>query len=207
MTLPTAEKIAAHHLERRAYVYVRQSTPHQVLHHRESQENQYALVERAVALGWPALHVYVIDADLGQSGQDGSRRSFQELVAEVSLGRVGLVLAHEASRLARNNADWYRLLDLAAVVHTLIADTDGVYDPRSYNDRLLLGLHAMLSEAELHLLQLRRAAAPGRRRPVAPARADGAGARGGWPGRQGSRPAAPALRVAGTPSPWCSSAS
>jgi DNA invertase Pin-like site-specific DNA recombinase len=153
--LTTPEKITTRHQERRAYVYVRQSSLQQVLHHRESQRNQYALVERAVALGWPAEHVRVIDADLGQSGQDSQRRGFQELVAEVSLGRVGIILAYEASRLARNNADWYALLDLAAVRGALIADSEGVYDPRSYNDRLLLGLRGMLSEAELHLLRLR----------------------------------------------------
>jgi DNA invertase Pin-like site-specific DNA recombinase len=150
-----ANKIAAHHQDRRAYVYVRQSTPKQVLQHRESQVNQYALVERAIALGWAPSQVHVIDADLGQSGQDGQRAGFQELVAEVSLGRVGIILAYEASRLARNNADWYALLDLATVVDTLIADADGLYDPRQYNDRLLLGLRGMFSEAELHLLRLR----------------------------------------------------
>jgi DNA invertase Pin-like site-specific DNA recombinase len=150
-----AEKLTARHLARRAYVYVRQSSPKQVQQHRESQRNQYALVERARALGWPAERVHVVDCDQGQSGQDGDRRGFQQVVSEVSLGRVGIVLAYEASRLARNNADWYALLDLAALVGTLIADADGVYDPRSYNDRLLLGLRGMLSEAELHLLRLR----------------------------------------------------
>lgn len=149
------EKITARHWERRAYVYVRQSTLRQVEHNRESQVNQYALVERAVALGWAQEQVSVIASDMGQSGQDSQRQGFRELLAEVSLGRVGIVLAYEASRLARNNADWYALLDLAAMVGTLIADSDGVYDPRSYNDRLLLGLRGMLSEAELHLLRLR----------------------------------------------------
>jgi DNA invertase Pin-like site-specific DNA recombinase len=162
--LPAAEKITPIHLARRAYVYIRQSSPKQVLQNRESQANQYALVERAVALGWSADRVQVIDADLGLSGQDRSRAGFQELVSELSLGRVGIILAYEASRLARNNADWYTLLDLATVVGTLIADTDGVYDPRSYNDRLLLGLRGMLSEAELHLLRLRLDA--GRQRQV-----------------------------------------
>lgn len=112
-------------------------------------------MERAQVLGWPAERVQVIDADQGCSGQDGRRLGFQALVAEVSLGRVGVILAYEASRLARSNADWYALLDLAALRHTLIADPDGVYDPCSYNDRLLLGLRGMLSEAELHLLRLR----------------------------------------------------
>jgi DNA invertase Pin-like site-specific DNA recombinase len=152
------------HRGRHAIVYVRQSTTKQVQQNRESQHNQYALVERAFALGWVPERVRVIDADQGSSGRDGQRAGFRELVAEVSLGRVGLVLAYEASRLARSNADWYALLDLAAVVGALIADVDGVYDPRAYNDRLLLGLRGMLSEAELHLLQLRLEA--GRRRQI-----------------------------------------
>jgi DNA invertase Pin-like site-specific DNA recombinase len=164
MKLSTAEKITSQQQERRAYVYVRQSTQAQVRHHRTSQENQYALVERAQALGWPRERIFVIDGDLGQSGQDSSRKGFQELVSAVSLGQVGLILAYEASRLARNNADWYRLLDLAALVGALLADTDGVYDPRNYNDRLLLGLRGILSEAELHLLHLRMQA--GRRRQI-----------------------------------------
>lgn len=151
----SAETITAGHLARRAYIYVRQSSPGQVQHHRESQRNQYALAERAVALGWPPARIHVIDADLGRSGQDGSRPGFQELVSAVSLGQVGIILAYEASRLARSNADWYRLLDLAALVGTLLADADGIYDPSGYNDRLLLGLRGMLSDAELHLLQLR----------------------------------------------------
>ncbi len=159
-----AEKIAPGHREQRAYVYVRQSSPQQVQRHRESQRNQYALIERAATLGWAPERIHVIDADLGQSGQDGQRPGFRELVAEVSLGRVGLILAYEASRLARNNADWYALLDLAALRGALLADTEGVYDPRSHNDRLLLGLRGMLSEAELHLLQLRLAA--GRQRQI-----------------------------------------
>ncbi len=154
MLTRSAEKITAWHRERRAYVYVRQSTPKQVRENRESQENQYALVARAHQLGWIPSRVHVIDADQGHSGLDSTRIGFQELVAEVSLGRVGIVLAYEASRLARN-ADWYVLLDLAALVGVLIADTDGVYDPRDYNDRLLLGLRGMLSQAELHLLRLR----------------------------------------------------
>lgn len=164
MPLAATEKITAGHHERLAYSYVRQSTVRQVQQHRESQVNQYALVERARALGWAPERIRVIDADLGQSGQDGQRAGFQEVVAEVSLGHVGIVLAYEASRLARNNADWYTLLDLATVVGTLMGDADGVYDPRSYNDRLLLGLRGMFSEAELHVLRLRLAA--GRARQV-----------------------------------------
>jgi DNA invertase Pin-like site-specific DNA recombinase len=157
-------KVTDQHRGRGAIVYVRQSTTKQVQQHRESQQNQYGLVQRALGLGWVPERVRVIDADQGSSGQDGQRPGFRELVAEVSLGRVGLILAYEASRLARNNADWYALLDLAALVGALIADADGIYDPRAYNDRLLLGLRGMLSEAELHLLQLRLEA--GRRRQI-----------------------------------------
>src|ERR671910_2131067 len=157
-------KATDQHRGRGAIVYVRQSTTKQVQQHRESQQNQYGLVQRALGLGWVPERVRVIDADQGSSGQDGQRPGFRELVAEVSLGRVGLILAYEASRLARNNADWYALLDLAALRGTLIADTDGVYDPRTYNDRLLLGLRGMLSEAELHLLRMRLDA--GRRRQI-----------------------------------------
>jgi DNA invertase Pin-like site-specific DNA recombinase len=138
--VPSAEKITSRHRERQAYIYIRQSTLRQVHQNREGQANQYALVERARALGWIPERIHIIDADLGQSGQDGQRPGFTELVAAVSLGHVGLILAYEASRLARNNADWYALLDLASVVGALIADADGVYDPRLYNDRLLLGL-------------------------------------------------------------------
>jgi DNA invertase Pin-like site-specific DNA recombinase len=164
MLLLSAEKVTARHRGQRAYVYVRQSSPKQVQHHQESQRNQYALVERAVALGWARERIQILDADLGHAGQDRQRPGFQALVAEVSLGRVGGILAYEASRLARNNADWYALLDLAALRGTLIADTEGVYDPRCHNDRLLLGLRGMLSEAELHLLQLRLVA--GRERQI-----------------------------------------
>jgi DNA invertase Pin-like site-specific DNA recombinase len=154
-TTASRDKIAARHRERRAYVYVRQSSPKQVRENLAGQANQYALVERARALGWPPERIHLIDEDLGQSGQDGQRAGFQELVGAVSLGRAGLILAYEASRLARNNADWYTLLDLATIHGALIADAEGVYDPRDYNDRLLLGLRGMLSEAELRLLRLR----------------------------------------------------
>jgi DNA invertase Pin-like site-specific DNA recombinase len=149
-------KISARHLERTAYVYVRQSTPQQVQRNREGRENQEALAQRAVDLGWSPGRVRVVDSDLGLSGKSTNGRSgFKELVSEVSLGHAGLVLCYEASRLARNNADWYALLDLCALRGTLIADADGVYDPTDYNDRLLLGLRGMMSEAELHLLKLR----------------------------------------------------
>ncbi len=149
-------KVTAVHQQRLAYIYVRQSSPKQVAHNKESQQYQYRLQQRALELGWPADHVRVIDRDLGMSGSETTGRTgFQELVAEVSLGHVGIVFGYEVSRLARNNRDWYLLLDLAAVFGTLIADNDGLYDPRLYNDRLLLGLKGTMSEAELHLLRQR----------------------------------------------------
>ena len=152
-------KVTAAHLQQLAYIYVRQSSPKQVLHNQESQLYQRQLTQRAGTLGWPPARIRVIDTDLAQSGKESaSRRGFQELVAAVSLGQVGIVFGYEVSRLARNNSDWYHLLDLAAVFNTLIADNDGVYNPRLYNDRLLLGLKGTMSEAELHLLQQRLAA-------------------------------------------------
>ena len=127
-----------------------------MVQHTESLARQYELRERAVALGWPAHQVVVIDADLGRSGaQAEGRRGFKELVADVGLGRVGIVLGIEVSRLARNNADWYQLLDLCAITDTLIADADGVYHPADFNDRLVLGLKGTMSEAELHLIKSR----------------------------------------------------
>lgn len=164
MSSASPEKITLRHRQGQAFVYVRQSTPKQVKMNQESQRNQYALVQRALALGWAREQVNVIDKDLGYSGRDSERPGFQELVAAVSLGKVGIILAYEASRLARNNSDWYTLLDLATMVGTLIADPDGVYDPRDYNDRLLLGLRGILSEAELHVLRLRMEA--GRQRQI-----------------------------------------
>ncbi|MBA3617594.1 MAG: recombinase family protein [Rubrobacteraceae bacterium] len=155
-SLEKAPKVHARHLERTAYVYVRQSTPQQVRRNPEGGENQRELAERAVDLGWSPGRVRVIDSDLGLSGKSAEgREGFRELTSEVSLGHAGLVLSYEASRLARNNADWYTLLDLCALRGTLIADSDGVYDPTDYNDRLLLGLRGMMSEAELHLLRMR----------------------------------------------------
>ena len=151
-----APKISLSHLERLAYVYVRQSTAGQVRRNPEGRENQEALAQRATALGWSPERVRVIDSDLGLSGKSADgREGFRELVSEVSLGNAGIVLCYEASRLARNNADWYTLLDLCTLRGTLIADADGVYDPSHYNDRLLLGLRGMMSEAELHLIRLR----------------------------------------------------
>ena len=139
-----------------AYVYIRQSSLMQVTRHAESTELQYSLVERAVQLGWPRERVEVIDEDLGKSGADAIvRGGFQYLLAEISLARAGLVLSFDASRLARNNRDWYQLLEVCSIFGTLIADGERLYDPRLYHDRLLLGLTGMLSEAELHQLKQR----------------------------------------------------
>jgi DNA invertase Pin-like site-specific DNA recombinase len=149
-------KIGPQHLKRLAGVYVRQSSLHQVRDHRASAELQYDLVERAVALGWPREIVRIYDRDQGTTGSiPGRREDFHELVAEVGLGHIGIVLGFDVTRLARNNADWYRLLDLCGVCDTLIADLDGTYDPALYNDRLLLGMKGTMSEAEHHLINMR----------------------------------------------------
>jgi len=151
-----AVKVTAQHLGRDAYLYVRQSSLHQVVHNTESTRRQYDLRGRAVALGWPTERVVVIDVDQGQSGASAADRAgFQRLVADVSLGRAGIVLGLECSRLARNNADWHRLLELCALRGTLICDEDGLYDPGQVNDRLLLGLKGTISEAELHYIRAR----------------------------------------------------
>jgi DNA invertase Pin-like site-specific DNA recombinase len=151
------DKIRSGHRERLAIVYIRQSTPQQIERHQESTRLQYALVERAVHFGWPRERVVVIDDDLGRTGKTVEGRiGFQRLVAEVSLGHVGLVLGIEMSRLARSCRDWHQLLEICALFDTLIADPEGVYDPGGcYNDRLLLGLKATMSEAELHILEAR----------------------------------------------------
>lgn len=149
-------KITNDHLRRGAFIYVRQSTATQVAHNRESTDRQYKLADKAVELGWKREQVKVIDEDLGVSGGGFIERSgFAHLTAEVALGRVGLVLGLEVSRLARNNADWYRLLDLCGVTDTLIGDADGLYHPGLFNDRLVLGLKGTMSEAELHVLRAR----------------------------------------------------
>lgn len=151
-----SDKITDGHLQRLAIVYVRQSTQQQVLEHRESTARQYALVDRAVALGWPGAAVEVIDEDQGQSGSSAEGRSgFQRLLAEISSNRVGLILGLEMSRLARSCKDWHTLLELCAIYQTLLGDADGLYDPGHYNDRLLLGLKGTMSEAELHILKSR----------------------------------------------------
>lgn len=149
-------KVAASHLKRDAYLYVRQSSMRQVLENTESTKRQYQLRERALALGWQSEQIRVIDCDQGQSGtSQNGRGGFQQLVAEVSLGSAGLVMGLEVSRLARNSADWHRLLELCAFTDTLILDQDGLYDPSTFNDRLLLGLKGTMSEAELHVLNSR----------------------------------------------------
>ena len=156
MTHDAHQKVKASHLKRNAYLYVRQSTLRQVLENTESTQRQYALRQHAAALGWPLERIFVIDRDLGQSGASAAdREGFQRLVTEVSLGRAGIVLGLEVSRLARNSMDWHRLLEISALTDTLILDEDGVYDPAHFNDRLLLGLKGTMSEAELHVLRAR----------------------------------------------------
>ena len=141
-------KVSAAHLSRTALLYVRQSTIRQVLHNTESAVRQYDLRGRAIALGWADDQIRVIDIDQGQSGASAAdREGFQQLVAEVSLGRAGIVLGLECSRLARNSADWHQLLELCGMSGTLICDEDGLYDPRTFNDRLLLGMKGQMSEA------------------------------------------------------------
>jgi len=150
------EKITAQHLQKPAYVYLRQSTMGQVRHHRESTERQYALREKALALGWDPSTIRVLDGDLGCSGaQSAGREDFKTLVAEVSLDHVGAVFSLEASRLARSNLDWHRLLELCALTQTLVIDEDGCYDPGEFNDGLLLGLKGTMAQAELHFLRAR----------------------------------------------------
>lgn len=148
-------KVTPSHLDRAAYLYVRQSTLRQVTENMESTRRQYGLRDRAVALGWPRERIVVIDSDLGQSGADRDRDGFQRLVADVSMGLAGIVLGLEVSRLARNSSDWHRLLEICALSDTLILDEDGLYNPNHFNDRLVLGLKGQMSEAELHLLHAR----------------------------------------------------
>jgi DNA invertase Pin-like site-specific DNA recombinase len=151
-----ASKVTAAHLSRTALLYVRQSSLKQVIHNTESAIRQYDLRGKAISLGWAADQITVIDIDQGQSGASAAdREGFQHLVAEVSLGRAGIVLGLECSRLARNSADWHQLLELCGMTGTLICDEDGLYDPRTFNDRLLLGMKGQLSEAELHFIRAR----------------------------------------------------
>jgi DNA invertase Pin-like site-specific DNA recombinase len=135
-------KVTSRHLELDAYLYIRQSTPRQVLENTESTQRQYALRDRAIAFGWPRERIHVLDCDLGKSGsRSAGRDGFQKLVSEVALGKAGLVMGLEVSRLARNSADWHRLIELCSLAGTLILDEDGTYDPSNFNDRLLLGLN------------------------------------------------------------------
>ena len=151
-----SRKVQPHHLERDAYLYIRQSSMKQVISNVESSKRQYALRARAVALGWTEERVVVIDSDQGESGSSATwREGFRRLVSDVGIGRAGIVMGLEVSRLARNNADWHRLLEICAVADTLILDEDGVYDPSNFNDRLLLGLKGTMSEAELHVIKAR----------------------------------------------------
>src|SRR6516225_8705648 len=149
-----SEKIRPHHLSRKAVLYVRQSSPHQVLHNRESRALQYAMRERLTALGWAEIET--VDDDLGRSAAGGvAREGFQRMVAEVCIGRVGAVAAREVSRFARNSHDWQQLIEMCRVVDTLLIDQETVYAPRQGNDRLLLGLKGSLNEYELDLLRQR----------------------------------------------------
>jgi DNA invertase Pin-like site-specific DNA recombinase len=156
MDQAASQKVQARHIRRRAYLYVRQSSMRQVFENTESTKRQYALRQRAIALGWPAEQIIVIDDDQGQSGASANgREGFQRLVAEVGMGNAGIVMGLEVSRLARNSSDWHRLLEICALTDTLILDEDGIYDPAHFNDRLVLGLKGTMSEAELHVLRAR----------------------------------------------------
>jgi DNA invertase Pin-like site-specific DNA recombinase len=156
MNVALLPKLQPRHLRLRAIVYVRQSTPRQVLENQESTRRQYQLVERAREMGWPSAQVDVVDEDLGLSGASSHQRTgFQRLVASIGLGEVGIVLVTEVSRLSRRNSDWHRVIELCAVFRTLIADEDGIYDPQDPNDRLLLGVKGTLFAAELHILHAR----------------------------------------------------
>jgi len=150
------QKVTASHLKRQAYCYVRQSTLKQVFENTESTKRQYALRERAVTLGWPVVQIVTVDSDLGETATSvADRKGFQKLMTEVSLGHVGLVMGLEVSRLARNNADWARLLEICAITDTLILDEEGIYNPTDFNDRLLLNMKGTFSEVELHVLRSR----------------------------------------------------
>jgi DNA invertase Pin-like site-specific DNA recombinase len=152
----TPSKIRPAHLERQAFIYIRQSTLFQVRVHTASTARQYDLAQRARDLGWPREHITIIDQDQGHSGAStAGRDGFQSLLVEVGLGRAGAVLSLEVSRLARSSSDWYRLLEICALTDTLGMDAEGVYDPGQYNDRLLLGFKGAMSEAELHWLRSR----------------------------------------------------
>ena len=151
----TSTKITSEHIKRNAYLYIRQSTIRQVIENTESTKRQYDLKQRAIAMGWPADQVVIIDNDLGRSGAETDRAGFQRLVSEVGMGKAGIVMGLEVSRLARNSTDWHKLLEICAFNTTLIMDEEGIYDPMNFNDRLLLGLKGTMSEAELHIIRAR----------------------------------------------------
>src|SRR5215470_10427074 len=154
--MTTSELITPHHLTRKAIIYIRQSSPHQVLTNQESLRLQYALRDRAVELGWRTEEIEIIDGDLGLSGAATHyREGFKELLTRVTIGEVGIILSVEVQRLSRNCSDWYPLLDICGYKHCLIADRDGVYDPGTPNGRLLLGLKGQLSEMELYTIRAR----------------------------------------------------
>src|SRR5256886_7620321 len=156
MLLNLESPVTTAHRAKLAYIYVRQSTAGQVRQHQDSTELQYRVVDRAAAFGWPKERIEVIDDDLGKSGTSSDGRGgFQRLIAEIGLGKAGLVLSLDASRLARNNHDWHQLLELCSLFGVLIADGERVYDTCAYHDRLLLGLSGIMSEAELHQIKLR----------------------------------------------------
>ena len=149
-------KVTAHHLTRNAYLYIRQSSLKQLVENQESAKRQYSLRDKAMALGWPQEKIIVIDHDTGLSGAEAAdRKGFQQLVSEVGMGYAGIVMGLEVSRLARNSSDWHRLLEICAVTDTLLLDEDGIYNPKHFNDRLVLGLKGTMSEAELHILKAR----------------------------------------------------
>lgn len=153
MTMP---KIADHHLNRQACIYLRQSTPGQVRFNQESTERQYQLGTKASGLGWSRDRIRILDRDLGQSGKDITNRDdFKTLVNDVAMGTVGAVFAIEVSRLARSNQQWHRLLELCAITQTLVIDEDGIYDPADFNDSLILGMKGTFAQAELHLIRAR----------------------------------------------------
>ena len=156
MSSLTNHKITTSHLSRKAIIYLRQSTPKQVRENLDSQLCQRTLIERAQKFGWHVDRIKVLEGDLGSSASQAQcRDDFKALAAEVALGHVGIVFGWDVSRLARNNADWYQLLDLATLFNTLIGDNDGIYDPKTHNDRLLLGLKGTMSESELYSLRQR----------------------------------------------------
>ena len=156
-------KIEKTHLQRRAVVYLRQSTPNQVESNRESTQRQYALADRALNLGWDNSQIQILDGDLGKSGQTtAGREDFHRLMAAVGLGEVGAVFALEASRFSRSQADWHKLLDICALTDTLVIDHDGIYNPNDFNDRVLLGFKGTSSHTELHGMRLRLQGAKGK---------------------------------------------